>query len=172
MSNADTGADMNEDGSGSSSPRSSATNWITDFLKPINITFLLIAVISVVLNVILYWSFQDKARISYYSNTIQIVDQKEPGPFSVLDSVGRPVKENVYAANIAVWNSGDLPLEPGKVRRPLQISLTGGDQTHLLDARLPYTTGGNVSDFRSSVIYTNIDGKDIKLNENGVVEVA
>jgi hypothetical protein len=161
-----------KDGSVKSSPRSSAANWIADFLKPINITFLLIAVISVCLTVIFYWSSQNYAQISYYSNTIQIVDQKEPGPFSVLDSSGRPVKENIYATNVTVWNSGNLPLEPDKVRRPLQISLTGRDEAYLLDAKLPYTTSGNVSDFKLSVIYANINGKDIKLNENGVVEIA
>jgi hypothetical protein len=102
---------MNEDGPGKSSPRL-PTNWIADFLKPINITFLVIAVISVALTLIIYFVSRREARISYYTATIQIVDQKEPVPFSVIDDSGRPIKENIYATSVTFWNSGDLPLEP------------------------------------------------------------
>ena len=147
---------MSGDGSGRSSSQSSAANWIADFLRPINIIFLLIGVIGVILGVISYWSSRQNAQISYYTNTIQIVDQKEPGPFTVLDSLGRPVKENIYATNVTVWNSGDLPLEPDKVRRPLQISLTGGEETHILDAKLAYTTRENSSSFTLTTIFRNI----------------
>jgi hypothetical protein len=71
---------------------------------------------------------------------------------------------------VTVWNSGDLPLEPDKIRNPLQILLTGGD-TRVLDARVDYSTNNNISNFGFTETYKNIGGKEIKINENGVTEI-
>jgi hypothetical protein len=161
---------MNENGSSKPRPQSPAMNWIADVLKPLNMMFLLFSVISIVITIIIYLVSRQESHISYYTATIELVDQKEPGAFSVLDGVGRPVKENIYATNVTVWNSGDLPLDPDKIRMPLQISLTG-DDTRLLDERFDYTTKNNISGFKFSATFKNIGGKDIKLDENAITEI-
>jgi hypothetical protein len=87
-----------------------------------------------------------EAAISYYVATIQIVNQKEAVPFSVVDSAGQPVTQNVYATNVTVWNSGDLTIDPQNVRSPLTISLT--KPVRLIDATIDHTTDENISGFK------------------------
>jgi hypothetical protein len=52
----------------------------------------------------------------------------------------------------------------------LQISLTG-DDTRVIDTRFAYTTSENLSEFALSVIFSNIGGRDIKINPNGITEI-
>lgn len=67
-------------------------------------------------------------------------------PFSVIDNAGQHVGENVYATNVTVWNSGDLPVEPQNIRSPLTISVTA--PVRVLDAKLARTTSNNISEFK------------------------
>jgi hypothetical protein len=121
---------------------------LAEFRKPINLTFLGIAIVSLAVSVVTYlWSLHS-ASISYYTATIQIVDQRQaaPLPFSVIDSAGQRVTENVYAISVTIWNSGDLPIEPQNVRSPLTVSLAS--PARLIDAKLEYVTSENISEFK------------------------
>jgi hypothetical protein len=104
------------------------------------------------------WSRHEPA-ISYHIATIQIVDQKEAVPFSVIDSDGQRVTEYVYATNVTVWNSGDLPIDVQYIRSPLTISLT--IPVRLIDVKLEHATSENISEF-------HIDGEPKK---SGVIQI-
>jgi hypothetical protein len=91
--------------------------------------------------VITYLWSRHESNISYHTATIQIVDQKESVPFSVIDNAGQRVTENVYATNLTVWNSEDLPIDAQNVRSPLT-------PVRLLDKKLVYATSGNILEFR------------------------
>ncbi len=131
----------------------------SEFKKPINIIFLVLAITGIIIAVITYLWSQHRAIIYYHSSTIQIVNQKENVPFSVTDSTGERVVENVYATNITVWNSGDLPIEVQNIRRPLNIQLA--PNVHILDIKLDYTTNKNISEFL-------IEGDPKK---NGIIQI-
>jgi hypothetical protein len=90
------------------------------------------------------WS-QHEAKVSYSTATIQVVDQKQSLPFAIIDGHGQRVMENVYATNVAVWNSGDLTIDPNLVRSPLIISLA--PPVRILDADIEYATDNNISEF-------------------------
>jgi hypothetical protein len=46
-------------------------------------------------------------------------------PLKVLDSKGDVITENVFAANVAVWNTGNAEIPKGAVREPFRIVLSG-----------------------------------------------
>jgi hypothetical protein len=118
---------------------------ITDFRKPVNLVALVIGIVGVVATIITFLWSSHKSAISYYATSIQIVDQSETLPISVIDSAGQRVMENVYATNVTVWNSGDLPIDAQNIRIPLTISLAG--QARLIDAKLEHATSENISEF-------------------------
>jgi hypothetical protein len=108
----------------------------------------IVGITGIVLTVATFLASRHEAAISYHTATIQIVDQKEAVPFSVIDSDGQHVTQNVYATNVTVWNSGDLPIDPQNIRSPLTISLT--TPVRIIDAKLDYTTSANISEFSMS----------------------
>jgi hypothetical protein len=118
----------------------------TDFRKPVNLVALAIGIGGVIATIITFLWSTHKAAISYYTASIQIVDQSEALPISVIDSAGQRVMENVYATNVTVWNSGDLPIEAQNIRSPLTISLSS--RARLIDAKLEHATTDNISEFR------------------------
>ena len=132
---------------------------LNELRKPVNLVFLGIGVVGLVATVITYlWSLHE-SNISYHTATIQIVDQKEVVPFTVIDSDGQRVTENVFATNVTVWNSGDLPIDVQYIRTPLTISLT--IPVRLIDVKLEHATSENISEF-------HIDGEPKK---SGVIQI-
>jgi hypothetical protein len=123
-------------------------NWnLNEFRNPVTLVSLGIAVISLAVTVFTYLWARHEAHISYHATTLQIVNQKEAVPFSVIDSTGERVMENVYATNVTVWNSGDLPIDPPNVRSPLVIYLTPPG-IRIIDVILENVTRENISGFR------------------------
>jgi hypothetical protein len=179
----------------------SLSNFWGDARKPFNLVMMVVTAVSLVFGlfglVTWYWS-QQVAEISYkivqipVVNTIQVQmtphsGVPEPSPsFTVLDNKGQPINTNIYAAEIAVWNTGDLELGPSKVRRPLTVKI-GGD-VHILDngvsritdpiaevvsseiskntieVRWKYLDPGTA--FRVRIIYTSEMQQDLTLSAN------
>jgi hypothetical protein len=126
----------------------------SEFKKPINVVFLFVGIAGAIASTFAYFWSLHSAVVSYHVATIQIVDQKEAVPFSVIDNAGQHVSENVYAANVTVWNSGDLPIDPQNIRSPLTISLVA--PVRVLDAKLAYTTSDNISKFKIEEIQSDL----------------
>lgn len=72
---------------------------------------------------------RQNTELSFQISQIQVVNAVEgsvaSAPFTVLDSAGKRIQTNIYAANIAIWNSGDVELGESKIRRPITITLDG-----------------------------------------------
>lgn len=62
---------------------------LTEFRKPINLTFLGVGGVGLLLSVITFLWSRHEADISYHTATIQIVDQKEAVPISVIQRGSR-----------------------------------------------------------------------------------
>jgi len=70
------------------------------------------------------------AQISYKIIQIPLVSSAglntgSSPPFRVVDSKGTDISTNIYAADITIWNSGNIELGADKIRQPLTISLAG-----------------------------------------------
>jgi hypothetical protein len=119
----------------------SFSNFWADARKPFNLVILVLTVVALVFVLAeWYWS-QQVAEISYKIVQIPVLnaDQAQmrpspsrlhepPPPFTVLDNKGQPINTNIYAAEIAVWNTGDFELGLSKVRRPLAVKIDGSVQ--------------------------------------------
>lgn len=135
------------------------------------------------------------AEISFKVDQVQIVDfqkinsvpsnnAKTERLFNVLDGNGKKIENNVFGANITVWNSGNLELGADKVRKSVKIDF--GDGVSLIDSSLMDVSDENISEisftsergsiiifwkyfdprsaFKIRVIYASNEKKDISLS--------
>jgi hypothetical protein len=99
--------------------------------KPFNAVMMVIALISLLVALFIWYLSQQVAQISYKIIQIPVVSSEglnttsPTSPFRVVDPQGAEIRTNVYAADITVWNSGDIDLGAEKIRRPLTISMSG-----------------------------------------------
>jgi len=76
--------------------------------------------ISVGLAVAVY--FYEKGRrvgqVAYQVDQVQVFDRERvaPIPLTLFDSEGHKITNNVYAANLAVWNTGNAEIKKEDVR--------------------------------------------------------
>ena len=129
--------------------------------SPLTVTGWVCGVIGLIWGVYTWYAAQQKAEITYRAEQVQVVDVNRlatitpsPGgasatfadhPFKVLDANGNPITQNIYAANITIWNSGDIDLGHDRIRRPISISF--GSSSTILDANIEFASDGNVSEF-------------------------
>ncbi|HEX9987362.1 MAG TPA: hypothetical protein VGE45_02665 [Chloroflexia bacterium] len=67
---------------------------------------------------------EQRKQIAYTSSTplIKVFDSKAASQgLKLFDASNRPLTGDVYAAEVTIWNSGNVPIEPGDVRRPLEV---------------------------------------------------
>lgn len=119
--------------------------WIDDFLNPFNAISLLVGVIGLILAYYFYVKSDPRPELSWSVATQKIVDAGKPfAGFSVSDAEGQPIKGNVYAAEVTVWNSGNTFLDaddPGhRIRFPL--TLVALHDARLLSTSVSQTTTG------------------------------
>jgi hypothetical protein len=131
----------------------------SDLKKPANLIGISLAVLGIGLTVVTFVKSRQSAAVSFHVNEIQVFDRERvlttatgssnsshsKIPFSVLDSSGLAIDQNIFVANVTVWNSGDLDLGIEKMRRPITVSVSG--KPRLLDAEITYTTRDNLSEF-------------------------
>jgi hypothetical protein len=105
--------------------------------KPFNAVMMVIAIVSLLFALAIWYLSQQMSQLSYKVIQLPVVNRQVPGvnnddgnsggqspPFSVTDAQGALIKTNIYAADITIWNSGDIELGREKVRRPLSISIS------------------------------------------------
>jgi len=146
----------------------SLPNFWGDARKPFNLVMMVIAVAALVFGFVTWYLSQQVAEISFQVlqipviNTVQVQMPSRSGvsepsrPFTVLDNKGQPIKTNIYAAEIVVWNTGDLELGPAKVRRPLTVKIDGSVQ--ILDSGV-----SRITDPIAEAIASEIDNNTIEI---------
>jgi hypothetical protein len=68
----------------------------------------------------------------------------------LLDSAGRPIDNNVYAANITIWNSGNAEVKKEDVREPIRLVVQPEEGTtapRILDISPYFYTKNNIDGF-------------------------
>ena len=120
--------------------------FLRELLRPANAISISIGVVGLIATIITYVIPLHKPRISYHTTSIQVVDQNETLPLSVIDGLGHRVTENVFVSSVTLWNAGSLPIDPSNVRVPLTVVLH--ESTRIIDARLDFSTSQNISGFQ------------------------
>jgi hypothetical protein len=85
--------------------------------------------VSIAASLLFYYRGIRAGQVSYYVEQVQVVDRTRiiaPSgasipPLTVLDAYGRPIQDNVYAASVSIWNSGNAEIRKDDVRVPFRI---------------------------------------------------
>jgi hypothetical protein len=67
-------------------------------------------------------------------------------PLTIHDSTGNIIEQNIYAANIAVWNSGNVELRSDDIREPFRL-IVEGNSVKLIEVTPVFYTRDNVDGF-------------------------
>jgi hypothetical protein len=127
------------------------STWREDLRKPVNALSIGIGVIGLVFAIATWIISHQVAALSVKivqipvfdsQQAISVITRPDGGsirmPVTVLDGSGKPIDTNIYAAEVAVWNSGDFELGQTKIRRPLVIAM--GGTAKILDAGISRVT--------------------------------
>jgi hypothetical protein len=141
----------------------SETNWPqklqTELAKPATIVGAAFAVIGLVGGYYFFLLSEKVGRISFMVEQVQVFDQTRIAPnqsktladaivdrpLTVHDRHGNVINENVYAANIKIWNSGRREIKKDDVRQ--QLKLTISPEATILDATMVSSTNNNGDQF-------------------------
>jgi hypothetical protein len=99
--------------------------------RPATLVAVILLIVSITAGVITSLYFYKKAervgRISFRVDQVQVFDKNRIGqlPLKVINAAGQVIQENVYAANVAIWNSGNAEIATSSIRQPFKITLDG-----------------------------------------------
>jgi hypothetical protein len=118
-------------------------HWGWDFLRPVNLVGLALAVLGIAFGVYAYYRTSSRPQISWSSLTQIVFDQHNAtSAVTVLDAEGNKISANMYASQITVWNSGNERFDDVDdstlIRKPLTFRLTGG-VGHIVSAAITNT---------------------------------
>jgi hypothetical protein len=138
--------------------------------RPYSIVTTLLAIVGLGLSWWFYYLGIQAAEIAYDVDQVQVFDIARASseanggsgpPLTVLDSQGHPINESIYAADIAVWNSGNAEAKREDVRIPLAVAIQG--KARVIDAVRSYPSDkDNIDEFSIRPIAAG--GAQIQIN--------
>jgi hypothetical protein len=111
-----------------------------------------------ILSIYFYVATRQTKSIAYkVSNNTKIYDSQTSTAFSVLDKNSRPIENNVYVTEVALWNEGNLAIEPNEARDPIKIILFPSKS--IIDYKIMSQTQPDIAKFSiQEVDLNNIEG--------------
>jgi hypothetical protein len=97
-----------------------------DLRRPINIIFLVLAVLGILFSGYFYRRARGERKPAYLIEKThsRVFDSSISSPgIQVLDKDSKVVATDVYIATATFWNAGDVPIEPEDVRRAVTVRL-------------------------------------------------
>ena len=90
---------------------------------------IVIGVIGIVLAIYFHYKSEKFSEVEMFVEQIQVFDKTKSGvvPLRVLDASGNQIDNNILAASITIWNSGNVEIKKEDVRQPFRLSVRGGD---------------------------------------------
>ena len=132
--------------------------WLREHITVANVA----AFVSIIL-AIYFWRFPNVYREVSYTvsdDHIQVFDSSLLSPrIRMIDAEGNQIQENVYAASVTVWNSGNLPIDPIDVRIPLRIRI--GSVSRILDYAILKQVDPDVANFNAREVTPSSDSDSI-----------
>jgi hypothetical protein len=107
-------------------------SWAEELRRPATIISLVIGAVGTIAGTLSSLYFYEKGekagRISIAVEQVQVFDKSRIGqlPLRVLDTAGNVVTDNVFAANVTIWNSGNAEIKKEDVRKPFQLKFNTG----------------------------------------------
>jgi hypothetical protein len=170
------------------------STWKDDLKKPVNIIGILLGVlglIGTVYGIVAYYDAHKVQEISFVRNVVRVIDSASAAStIKIFDTHGTLIKENVYVAVYTMWNSGNVNIEPGMVRKSIRFTLHGDGS--ILESSVVKQNRGHIGEFalasdgigRASslawkyfdkgmgfavkIIYTGNDKTDLRIDEGYV----
>jgi hypothetical protein len=157
-----------------------------DLQRPATIISFGLLIISIIAGILTSLYFYNKgtkyANITYEVEQVQVFDKNAVGilPLTVRDSSDNIIDNNIYAASVAIWNSGNAEIKGQDIREPFRLAVEGSSVKVIEIAPVFYTrnnvdaftTDSNTGEinwkhfdsgegFKLRVIYTNTSMADI-----------
>jgi hypothetical protein len=170
-------------------------SWGDEFRKPSNIIALGTAIVGIVAGLLIglyfYYKGERFGQISMGVDQVQVFDKTRMGhiPLKILDAAGRIITENVFVANVVIWNSGNDEITSSSIREPFHIGLENNTtplDLSLVSSSSPYqgfqiTPDGKIywkhfdanQGFRLRIVYVTAEMQKIILHgtASGVGEI-
>jgi len=99
---------------------------IEDVKRPFNLIILAIALLAIALAVYFFKASQKERRLAYSvpKEPDIVFNSKKSGPsIRVLDKDSTVVEDDVFLFTMAIWNAGNMEIEPADIRKPLRLDL-------------------------------------------------
>jgi hypothetical protein len=114
------------------------STFMQELKRPTTIIAIGLTIVSVLLSILTSFYFcntaQKSGQLAFTIEQIQIFQKEQTGsvPLTVHDVTGNVINENVYAANLTVWNAGTAEIKKEDVREPFRISLVSESESYRL----------------------------------------
>jgi hypothetical protein len=123
--------------------------WKDDLKKPANVIgigFGVLGLIGTIYGVIAYYDAHKVEELSFLRNVVRVIDNSStPSAIKIIDNNNTLIKEDVYVAVLTMWNSGNVNIEPGKIRKPMRFVLAGDGR--ILDTSIVKQNKDGIGDF-------------------------
>jgi len=145
----------------------------SEMRRPATTVAVAIAVLGVVAGIAtslyFYYLSVRQGKVSYQVEQVQVFDQSSLGekpaavrPLYVVDEHGNKINDNIYAAKIKIWNSGNDEVKRENVRTPFKVTMSGSAQVVTIE--IEYSTRDNVDGFNvkndGAMEWSHFDSKE------------
>ncbi|WP_430411557.1 hypothetical protein [Kordia sp.] len=116
--------------------------------RPFNILTLTLTVASLILSVFLFFKSQKIKSLSYQIDQTSsiIYDSENSSPkIKLFEKDSILLTENVYLLTGKLWNSGDIPVYKGDVRKDLELQI--GSENRILDYKIIKQKDSSIANF-------------------------
>jgi hypothetical protein len=97
-----------------------------DFLKPVNIVFLVIGILGAGYGIYAHLDTRAINEVAYRVSTIRIFDVSAgTSNISVYDDQNQRIEEDIFVSEFIIWNSGNTNMSTDKIRDPVTFALSG-----------------------------------------------
>lgn len=130
----------------------------SELRKPATVIAYIITVISIVVSVSTSYYFYQRGQraglISTSVEQIQIFDRQRIGtlPLKLIGADSSPITNNVFVANVTIWNAGNAEIRREDVRKPLRLLIASGIKPLDMVATFPDDNLGKISINQEGII--------------------
>jgi|ERR1051325_1516997 hypothetical protein len=106
--------------------------WSEEFRRPSTIIGIVVGIVGLIgggmISLYFYLKSEKSGTISCLVEEVQVFDQTRIGETAlrVVDPSGNPIKGNIFAANVTLWNSGNAEIRKEDVRKRFRILIGYG----------------------------------------------